>query len=175
MPIKTRHKIWTHKYIDFNDLLRYDENNRPQYTMTLNSSSDTPTLKLHPQTQTHPDRNRVEHSLVQTHGCVHPHIPRTTGRPHHLFANNQRTMHKGLAWGDYDRRFRMDREYSHCSWSTLRVDLQLSIQTLDSTTNIPALSEQFPTPTQRPLFPVPHQTTALPPYPMSIQSPVPKM
>ena len=51
-------------------------------------------------------------------------------------------MQSGADWRYYERQFRVDREYSQCSWATVRVDLQLTA-TLKSTHTMTSNNQPF--------------------------------
>ena len=75
-----------------------------------------------------------------------PHCVHTETRPwpvwlDYLQQTHQRP-HAGADWRHYDRQFRVDREYSHCSWATVRVDLQLTA-TLKSTHTMTRNNQPF--------------------------------
>ena len=62
-------------------------------------------------------------------------------------------MKTGQNWAMYDTQYRMDREYSHCPWTALRVDLQLAAQHFPQQQRQPRYTPNFrpnPQPNFRP-------------------------
>ena len=121
---KLKARIWTHKYIDFNDITT-NASNTSTYTMSL-IDNGTPTLNFAPQ------RKRP---LTETEWCTAWDdflAVYTQKYPHHLTdlitysRHIKELMQTGADWRHYDHQFRVDREYSLCSWAAVRVDLQLA-------------------------------------------------
>ena len=119
-----KQKIWSDKYVDLSELL--PNNNNPAYTMSMNDAGNVPTLQFAPQKRRPLTENEWSAAwddyfaiYIQKH--TH-HITDMITYSRHI----KELMNSGADWRHYDQQFRSDREFSHCSWATVRIDLQLT-------------------------------------------------
>ena len=134
-------KIWAHQYVDFQDIL-FNSTTEPTYTMSVHDAGNAPTLQFAPQkkwplTETEWCTAWDDFLAVYTQNHAHDLSDLITYSRH-----IKDLMQSGADWGHYDRQFRVDREYSHCSWATVRVDLQLTA-TLKSTHTMTRNNQPF--------------------------------
>lgn len=115
-------KIWEHKYVELADLLHCDSTG---FTLSLTSIQDSPSLSLLP---------RKKKRLTEQEWAAAFDIflaVYVQKYPEQLtailsYAQNIKELAKaGANWAFYDSKYRQDREFSHCSWLTVRQDLEL--------------------------------------------------
>ena len=135
LPQKLKLKIWSHKYIDFYDILH--PYHQSQYTMSVDATRKDSSLQLTAKPKRSLNTNEwidawQEYMAVYT--LKHP------NQLQYLFTYGRtiRTlMRSGQNWSWYDKQFRIAREITICDWATLRVDLHLAAaqppQTSDNT------------------------------------------
>lgn len=134
LPDRLKQKIWSDCYIDFYNLLYPD--NEGSYNLSLNTAHQQG-LKLTPKKSrplTEREWNRAFDDFLAVYTRKFPQLISeviTYGK----FIKE--LMAQGHNWALYDTRFRKDREFNKCPWTTIRVDLH--IQALHSP-SIPRLS-----------------------------------
>ena len=123
LPEKIKQKIWDHKFIDFYFLI-YPESDQ-SYNFSLNSNSDNPSLDLVPKKKrnlSEREWNSAFNDFLAVYCYRYPH-ELTELLTYSKFING--LMNSNSNWIFYDLRFRKDREFSLCKWTTIRLDLQL--------------------------------------------------
>ena len=117
-------KIWNNKYVDFFELLFPDLSNT--YSLSFASgSSETPSLQLLPKRKralTESKWGTAMDTFIAVYTEKYPQdLNSLLTYSHHI----KYLMSVKADWQAYDVHFRMDREYSLCSWLTVRQDLEL--------------------------------------------------
>ena len=137
----TKTKIWLHKYVDFHEIFNHTPHDSA-YTMSLNSSNNTPTLNFVPQKKrpiTETEWSTAWDDFLAVYTQKHPNdLSDLITYSRHI----KELMRSGANWRYYDHQFRVDREYSLCSWAAVRVDLQLTA-TLNKPTFTPHNTQPF--------------------------------
>ena len=119
-----KRKIWTHKFLDFYDLINH--NDPSYYELKINTDSSTPSLTI---------ENRKKRTLSETEWCqawdefVAVYCLKYPSELSQLLSYGKHIkllMRQGNNWSFYDAQFRKDREFLRCSWAVVRVDLQIA-------------------------------------------------
>lgn len=126
LPNRIKEKIWANKFVEFYDIVYPDID--PQYALALNNSSATnPALTL-------AARRRRNLTQLEWASAFDEFIAVSVAkRPHELSdlltygKFIKKLMRDSKNWSQYDKKFRTDREYKMCAWSSIRVDLLLDI------------------------------------------------
>jgi len=124
LPTKLVNKIWRHEYVDFYSLLY--PNSEDEYQFAIGRRETFPTLNLTPKKRralTEREWSTAFDDFVAIYCRKHPADLQdllTYGK----FIKT--LMNTGDNWHYYDYMFRTDREHSHCNWSQIRIDLQIS-------------------------------------------------
>ena len=131
--MKTKEKVSNHAYGDLHDLMG---NNTDIYVLQLQHPNSTPELNFAPckrkQSLTEMEWNYAYNTYTTLYLEKYPHELNA------ILSNSstvQQIMTAGGDWRNYDIRHRQDWEVTHCSWHTVRPDLE--IQTYRCT-NIPS-------------------------------------
>ena len=123
IPLKTKEKVWNHQYVDLHDLM---ENNTDIYVLQLQHPNSTPELNFAPRKRKQLLTEMEWISAFNTYTALY-----LEKYPHELNAilsyssTVQQIMTAGGDWRNYDTRYRQDREVTHCSWHTVRPDLEI--------------------------------------------------
>jgi hypothetical protein len=117
-------KIWELKYLELRDLLY--PNQTPSYLLQLaDNDSNSPQLNLSP---------RKRKSLSETEWgaamdiFVSIYVQKYPAQLNDILSYCQHVkdlMRNAANWRQYDYQYRLDREFSHCSWLLVRQDLEL--------------------------------------------------
>ena len=123
LPERLKSKIWGDKYVDFHNLLYPD--NEGTYNLTLNTVLQ-PGLNLTPR-KNRPLSEREWNRAFDDYLAVYSRrFPQLTSDLITYGKFIKELMTQGHNWAYYDTRFRKDREFSKCSWTTIRVDLHIA-------------------------------------------------
>lgn len=117
-------KIWQHKYIDLFELLH------PQTASTFSLSfasydSTSPSLQLTPQRKRPLTENEWATAMDIYMAVYVQKFPQDVPNLLTYIQHIKDLMRHGADWLMYDTQFRIDREFTHCSWSSVRQDLEL--------------------------------------------------
>jgi len=118
----TKRKIWEHKFIELHELIHHDN---PGYTMALSSTDDSPMLTFIPKKK-RPLTQTEWGSAFDVYIAVY--VQRYPAQLNDILSYAQHIkelMRSNSNWAYYDTRYRQDREFKHCSWLTVRKDLEL--------------------------------------------------
>ena len=131
LPTNIKQKIWEDKFIEFSSIL--DPDTTDSYSLSLNNSGQ-PTLCLTPK-----KKNFLKESdwtmAFDTYVAVYVQKYPEQLQDLLTYGNTiKRMMNSGQQWWHYDKQFRVAREYSHCSWATVRVDLIMQMNSRDNQT-----------------------------------------
>ena len=124
VPTRIKQKIWLHKYVDFHDILHPESDNT--YYMSLSDSDNFPKINFRPNKRrplTEAEWGSAWDDFTAIYTKKYPEQLNdliTYGKTVKEF------MRLGQNWQYYDSNFRIDREYTKCSWAALRVDLQIN-------------------------------------------------
>ena len=122
LPMNIKQKIWDNKFIEFTSIL--DPDSSDSYALSFNNTNQ-PTLCLTPKKKSY--LNESDWTMAfDTFVAVY--VQKFPEQLQDLltYGNTIRKMiSSGQAWWYYDRQFRIAREYSQCSWATMRVDLYM--------------------------------------------------
>lgn len=126
---KMKDKIWSMKYIDFYDLL-FPDNDAPCALGVSNiANAGDPSLTYIPKKRrniTDREWSRAFDEFVAIYAERYPDQLNDL-LSYSKFIKN--LMRNDANWQLYDRKFRQDREFSHCSFGTVRVDLHVEAYT----------------------------------------------
>ena len=136
LPMNIKQKIWEDKFIEFANIL--DPDATESYSLSINNANQ-PTLCLTPKQKKF--LSETEWTMAfDTYVAVY-----VQKHPEQLqdlltYGNTiRRMMASGQSWWYYDKQFRLAREYSHCSWATVRVDLYMQ----NNSTNKRTFQQKF--------------------------------
>ena len=124
LPSKIKKMIVDDKYVDFFDILYTDAENT--YTLSLQNSDSNPYLNLKPRKKrrlTTIEWLRAFDDYLSVYTSKHP------SQLSNLITYSKfikGLMAKNHDWLYYDTHFRKDREHSRCSWTQVRIDLQIA-------------------------------------------------
>lgn len=118
-----KNQIWLHKYVDLIDLLYPNRN--CNYSLSLTPDSSTPSLTL--TQKKNRSLNEAEWSsamdvFVAVYVQKYPQQLNDILTYVHYIKD---LMKQGANWRYYDTNYRLDREFSQCTWTTIRQDLEL--------------------------------------------------
>lgn len=134
LPEKLKFRIWENKYVDFYTLLHPDSEG--SFNLSFNTM-DKPSFTLLPRKS----RSLTELEWISAfddYTAIYVRkYPEEVGSliTYGKFVKN--LMAKRLNWSMYDSRFRKDREFSLCPWTTIRIDLQIQASFPPQSNNFP--------------------------------------
>ena len=115
-------KIWEHKFVDFQDLINPDR--IPNYTLSVQDGEDQPQLsvahKKSKQLSQHEWSTAMD-IFTAVYIEKYPDESRAILSYSHFI---KRLMTLGANWFLYDKKYRTTREFTKCSWLTVRYDLE---------------------------------------------------
>lgn len=124
LPDRIKNLIWQNKYVDFFMILYPDTDSN--YTLLLNNSDSTPTLDLAPRKR----RPLTEREwILAFDDFLAIYVRKFPNEIQDLLSYGKfikELMTKNFNWSYYDHKFRKDREYNLCKWTTIRIDLQIA-------------------------------------------------
>ena len=122
VPHALKLKIWTHKYVDFHELLHPEPDKR--YTLTFDDKDDIPSLDLTKKLKPLSDIDWEDAFLILFAIYTSKHMQDQPDLL--LYLKHVRHLRKlGKNWLYYDEEFRRERETDMYSWSLFRIDLHV--------------------------------------------------
>ena len=121
---KKSKKIIDNCYVDFYDILYPDFED--SYTFAIDNLSSAPTMNLKPKKRRNLSATewcKAFDEFMAVYISEYPNLF-TDLLTYKKFINE--LIGKGHNWSYYDIQFRKDRELSHCEWTRIRIDLQLT-------------------------------------------------
>lgn len=123
LPEKLKNKIWENKYVDFFALIHPDIDDSFSFSLTniTNPSLDLVPRKKRPLTEQEWGKAFDDFMAIYT--------KKFPAEIQDLITYGKfikELMAAGHNWSYYDSKFRKDREFSLCKWTTIRIDLQIT-------------------------------------------------
>ena len=135
IPDRLKQRIWTHKYVDFSELI--NPHNSATYAMSLGGNTNTPVLNFTPKRKqflTEFEWMDAWSDFRSVYAIKFPHEQQSLNTYEKMIRGLMRLGHD---WRLYDYKFRVDREYNTCDWLAIRVDLQIEVREGKRSTSLP--------------------------------------